>query len=181
MKQITVSEYLKLTDLKRLEYDLLLPSLKAKQWLTIEINSLTYNEVKSIYKLLQKATEIKDIEKVFDYAFKMSTHDFYNLPITKYFQLKKYISDYFVVLHKKESDLLNSISADIGIWQQAGGDSLNEFSDVLPLSQLAKIYGGYPFDYGQKKYVEIVYLLRMNNVQSQVENEYQKLKNGRLG
>jgi hypothetical protein len=83
-------------------------------------------------------------------------------------------------LHKKESDLLNSISADIGIWQQAGGDSLNEFSDVLPLSQLAKIYGGYPFDYGQKKYVEIVYLLRMNNVQSQVENEYQKLKNGRL-
>jgi len=49
MKQITVAEYLKLPDLKRLEYDVLLPSLKAKQWLTIEINSLTYNEVKSIY------------------------------------------------------------------------------------------------------------------------------------
>jgi hypothetical protein len=109
----------------------------------------------------------------------MASHDFYNLPITKYFQLKKYLSDYFVILHKKESDLLNSISADIGIWQQAGGDSLNEFSDVLPLSQLAKIYGGYPFDYGEKKYIEIIYLLRMNNVQSQVENEYQKLKSKR--
>jgi hypothetical protein len=179
MKQLTVSQYLKLPDLNRLEYDVLLPSLKPKEWFKIEINTLTYNEVKSIYKILQKTTETKDIEKAFEYAFKMASHDFYNLPITKYFQLKKYLSDYFVILHKKESDLLNSVSADIGVWQQAGGDSLNEFSDVLPLSQLAKIYGGYPFDYGEKKYIEIIYLLRMNNVQSQVENEYQKLKSKR--
>jgi hypothetical protein len=179
MKQLTVSQYLKLNDTERLNYDVLLPALKPKEWFKIEINTLTYNEVKSIYKILQKATEIKDIEKAFEYAFKMASHDFYNLPITKYFQLKKYLSDYFVILHKKESDLLNSVSADIGVWQQAGGDSLNEFSDVLPLSQLAKIYGGYPFDYGEKKYIEIIYLLRMNNVQSQVENEYQKLKSKR--
>jgi hypothetical protein len=72
--------------------------------------------------------------------------------------------------------LLQTISEDIGIWEMAGGDSLNEFGDVLPLSQLAKIYGGYPFDYGEKKYIEIIYLLRMNNVQSKVEAEYQKLK-----
>lgn len=179
MKQITVAEYLKLPDAKRLEYDVLLISLKPKEWLKIEINRLTYNEVKSVFKILQKAAEIKDVQNVFEYAFKIDADEFYNLPITKYFQLKKYISEYFVNLHKKENDLLNSISADIGIWEQAGGGSLNEFSDVLPLSQLAKIYGGYPFDYGQKKYVEIIYLLRMNNVQSQVENEYQKIKNGR--
>lgn len=179
MKQITVTEYLKLPDLKRLEYDMILTSLKAKELLKMDINALTYNEVKSIFKILQKAKHPDDIQNVFEYAFKINADAFYNLPITKYFQLKKYISEYFVNLHKKEHDLLNSISADIGIWEQAGGSSLNEFSDILPLSQLAKIYGGYPFDYGQKKYVEIIYLLRMNNVQSQVENEYQKIKNGR--
>jgi hypothetical protein len=176
MKQITVAEYLKLPDVKRLEYDVLLPSLKAKEWIKIDINNLSYNEVKSIYKPLQGASEIKDIQKVFEYSLKLDAIAFNDLPITKFFQLKKYISDYFVILHKKEQDLLNSVSADKGVWQQAGGDSLNEFSDVLPLSQLAKIYGGYPFDYGQKKYVEIIYLLRMNNVQTQVENEYQILK-----
>jgi hypothetical protein len=179
MKQLTVSQYLKLNDTERLNYDVLLPALKAKEWFKIEINTLTYNEVKSIYKLLSKAKDIKDVYKAFEYAFKIREDQFYDLPITKYFQLKKYLSDYFVILHKKESDLLNSVSADIGVWQQAGGDSLNEFSDVLPLSQLAKIYGGYPFDYGEKKYIEIIYLLRMNNVQSQVENEYQKLKSKR--
>lgn len=179
MKQLTVSQYLKLNDIERLNYDVLLPALKAKEWFKIEINTLTYNEVKSIYKLLSKTKDIKDVYKAFEYAFKIREDQFYDLPITKYFQLKKYLSDYFVILHKKESDLLNSVSADIGVWQQAGGDSLNEFSDVLPLSQLAKIYGGYPFDYGEKKYVEIIYLLRMNNVQTQVENEYQKLKSKR--
>jgi hypothetical protein len=179
MKQLTVSQYLKLNDTERLNYDVLLPALKAKEWFKIEINTLTYNEVKSIYKLLSKTKDIKDVYKAFEYAFKIREDQFYDLPITKYFQLKKYLSDYFVILHKKESDLLNSVSADIGVWQQAGGDSLNEFSDVLPLSQLAKIYGGYPFDYGEKKYIEIIYLLRMNNVQSQVENEYQKLKSKR--
>lgn len=176
MKQITVREYLNLPAVKRFEYDALLPSLKAKEWLKIDINTLTYNEVKSIYKLLNSIKSIKDVKTVFEYAFKIDDVEFYNLPITKYFQLKKYLTDYFVILYKKEADLLRSISADIGFWEQAGGDKLNEFSDVLPLSQLAKIYGGYPFDYGTKKYVEIIYLLRMNNVQSQVENEYQNLK-----
>jgi hypothetical protein len=71
---------------------------------------------------------------------------------------------------------LQSVSADAGIWEAAGGNQLNEFSDVLPLSQLAKIYGGYPFDFGEKKYVEIIYLLRMNNLQNQIEAEFQKLK-----
>lgn len=175
MKQITVAQYLKLTPDQRLQYDVLLPSLKAKEWLKIDINSLTYNEVKSIFKLIQNSNDFKDVAKVFDYALKMDAKEFESLPITKFFQIKKYIADYFVNLLKRESDLLNSISADIGVWEMAGGERLNEFSDVLPLSQLAKIYGGYPFDYGTKKYVEIIYLLRMNKVQGEVENEYQKL------
>lgn len=175
MKQITVAQYLKLTPEQRLQYDVLLPSLKAKELIKIDINNLTYNEVKSIFKLINNPKDFSDVQKVFEYACKIKPFEFQNIPITDFFQIKKYISDYFVILHKKESDLLNSISADIGVWEMAGGERLNEFSDVLPLSQLAKIYGGYPFDYGNKKYVEIIYLLRMNKVQGEVENEYQKL------
>jgi hypothetical protein len=179
MKQINIKQYISLSDSEKFPYVALLAALKPKEWLKIDINNLTYNEVKNLYKRLSKGETEEDVKEIFIRAFRITEREFYALPITKYFQLKKHISDFFVLLHKKESDLLNSVSADIGVWQQAGGDSLNEFSDVLPLSQLAKIYGGYPFDYGEKKYIEIIYLLRMNNVQSQVETEYQKLKSKR--
>lgn len=176
MKQINVLEFTKLTPDKQLPYVALFNSLKEKEHLKVNINELSYNDVRNLFKRLSSATEVKDVEWIFITAFNISENHFYNLPLQKYFQLKKYLSNYFINLQKKEIQLLQSINEDAGIWSMAGGERLNEFADVLPLSQLAKIYGGYPFDYGTKKYVEIIYLLRMNNVQGQVESEYQKLK-----
>ena len=176
MKQINVLQFTKLSESDKLPYVMLFSSLKAKEHLKININKLTYNEVRTIFKLLSKATEIEDVFKIFEIAFDIDELRFYELPLQNFFQLKKYLNDYFVNLQKKETQLLQTINEDVGLWQQAGGDALNEFGDILPLSQLAKIYGGYPFDYGTKKYVEIIYLLRMNNVQSKVEQEYQKIK-----
>jgi len=179
MKQINVLQFTKLSESDKLPYVMLFSSLKAKDWLKIDINHLTYNEVRNIFKRLTTAKEVEDVFKIFEMALKIDEIQFYELPLQKFFQIKKYLNDYFVNLQKKETQLLQTISEDIGIWEMAGGDSLNEFGDVLPLSQLAKIYGGYPFDYGEKKYIEIIYLLRMNNVQSRVEAEYQKIKNKR--
>jgi hypothetical protein len=176
MKQINVLQFNKLSEADKLPYVMLFTSLKAKEWLKIDINQLTYNEVRNIFKRLSTASEVEDVFKIFEMALKIEEIQFYELPLQKFFQIKKYLNNYFVNLQKKETQLLQTISEDIGIWEMAGGDSLNEFGDVLPLSQLAKIYGGYPFDYGEKKYIEIIYLLRMNNVQSKVEAEYQKLK-----
>lgn len=179
MKQITVLQFTKLNDAQQLPYVTLFTSLNAKEWLKIDINNLTYNEVRNTFKRLSKAKEIIDVFKIFETIFKISEEDFYALPLQNYFQIKKHLEEYFITLQNKEAQLLQTISEDIGTWQQAGGDDLNEFGDVLPLSQLAKIYGGYPFDYGERKYVEIIYLLRMNNVQSRVENEFQKIKSKR--
>lgn len=176
MKQINIKQYISLSDSEKLPYVALLTALKPKEWLKIDINNLTYNEVKNLYKRLSKAESEEDVKEIFIRAFKITEPEFYALPITKYFQLKKHISDYFVTLQDKEQKLLSSVSADAGLWEAAGGNQLNEFGDIIPLSQLAKIYGGYPFDYGEKKYVEIIYLLRMNNLQSQIEAEFQKLK-----
>lgn len=179
MKQINVLQFTKLNGAEQLPYVTLFTSLKPKEWLKIDINNLTYNEVRNTFKRLSKAKEITDVFKVFETIFKISEDEFYALPLQNYFQIKKHLEEYFITLQNKEAQLLQTISEDIGIWQQAGGDDLNEFGDVLPLSQLAKIYGGYPFDYGERKYVEIIYLLRMNNVQNRVENEFQKIKNKR--
>jgi hypothetical protein len=176
MKQITVRQYTELQPQKQLPYITLFTSLKEKALLKIKINELSYNEVRSIFKKLSTSAEIEDVKDIFVIALKIDELEFYELPLQNFFQIKKYISNYFVNLQKKEVQLLQSVNEDTGVWDMAGGERLNEFADILPLSQLAKIYGGYPFDYGTKKYVEIIYLLRMNNIQGQVENEYQKLK-----
>lgn len=176
MKQINVKEYIQLTPDKQLPYIALFSSLKEKGSLTIKINELSYNEVRILFKKLSTSKEVEDIKDIFVSALKIDELQFYELPLQKFFEIKKYISNYFVNLQKKEVQLLQSVNENTGVWDMAGGERLNEFSDILPLSQLAKIYGGYPFDYGTKKYVEIIYLLRMNNIQGQVESEYQKLK-----
>jgi len=173
MKQINVEQFLKLPLSEQISYTTILDLCKPKELLSVKISELTYSEVKQIFKELTKPN--CNIEFVFTTSLKISKEDFLKLPIQKYFQIKKYIETFFVSLKQNEIKLLESISANIGLWEIAGGNELNEFADILPLSQLAKIYGGYPFEYGEKNYIEIIYLLRMNNKQSQVENEYQKL------
>ena len=174
MKQISLKEFLELPISKQIEYTLLLDAQNPKELIKVKIEQLSYNEVKQCFKELKKANS--NIEFIFTTALKISKEEYLNLPIQNYFQIKKYIEKYFISLYENEIKLLQSIDADAGLWELAGGNELNEFSDVLPLSQLAKIYGGYPFDLGEKNYIEIVYLLRMNQKQSKVDNEYQILK-----
>lgn len=173
MKQVSVSQFLKLPISKQIEYTTILQHVKGKPIHIVKIAELSYNEVKIVFKELTK--ENPNTELIFTTALKISKEEFLSLSIQNYFQIKKYIETFFVSLKTNEITLLQSVNADVGMWEIAGGNELNEFADVLPLSQLAKIYGGYPFEYGDKSYVEIIYLLRMNNKQGQVEQEYQKL------
>jgi hypothetical protein len=154
----------------------LLQSLKVKDCLGFDINKLTYNEVRACNRELRKSKTIEDTYDVFDTLFKITKEQFFELDIVNYFQTKKFIEEKFISLAENESKLLNSFSNDDIKWQAAGGDKLKEFGDVLPLDRLAKLYGGYPFDYGERKYIEIIYLLRMNMVYNQVEKEYNKMK-----
>jgi hypothetical protein len=174
MTNTTLKEFLKLPIAKQISYTTILQHIKAKELIKIPITELTYNDIKIIFKEFQK--ENPNIELIFCKSLNILKENYLSLPIVSYFQLKNYIEKYFIKLKENEVKLLQSINADTGIWEMAGGNDLNEFSDVLPLSQLAKIYGGYPFNYGKKSYIEIIYLLRMNNKQAQIEQEYQKLK-----
>lgn len=173
MKQINVSQFLKLPLSEQIRYTTVLQHVKGKALYPVKIAELSYNDVKIVFKELSK--DAPNLELIFTKSLGISKEDFYLLPIQNYFIIKKYIENFFVSLRQNEITLLQSVNADVGMWEIAGGNELNEFADVLPLSQLAKIYGGYPFEYGEKNYIEIIYLLRMNNKQSQVENEYQKL------
>ncbi len=57
MKQINVLQYTKLTEADKLPYVMLFTSLKPKEWLQIDINHLTYNEIRNIFKKLSTSNE----------------------------------------------------------------------------------------------------------------------------
>ncbi len=176
MKQINLKQFFSLEEKEKIVYVFTLGSIKPKAIFKIEISKMTYNEVKQSYRKILEAKNECDIKELFIYLFKISEKQFYKIKIQDYFACKKYIEKFFIDLAEKESKLLSSINEDSALWEMAGGGSLNTYSDVLSLSQLAKIYGGYPFDYGEKYYLQIIYLLKMNIAVGKVEMEFQRLK-----
>lgn len=77
-----------------------------------------------------------------------------------------------------ENKLLATQTTDGHLWQMAGADRLKPYSDTLPLLQLGKQLGQYPFDLGRKPYSEIFSLLAQTKTQNEVENDYRKLAAG---
>lgn len=176
MKNITIKQYENLSDAERLKYVSILDSIKPKECLKLDLNAISWDSVKKVNKRLNKVKAIDEVFELFNIAFDINEEDFFSMPILNFFQTKKFLIEKFVYLQENESKLLQSINHDSGLWELAGGKRLDYFSDNLPLSQLAKIYGGYPFDYGKKPYNEILYLLKMNKEQSEIEHKFQELK-----
>lgn len=173
MISINVKQFEALPLSSQVEYITVLQHLNAKEIYKVKIEELSYFDVRTLTKEMSK--DKPDLKFIFTKSLGITEDEYFLTPIQNFFQIKKYIENFFVSLSKGEANLLNEVSADAGLWDMAGGGELNQFADILPLSQLSKVYGGYPYDYGNKSYLEIIYLLRMNNKQSKVEAEYQKL------
>lgn len=141
------------------------------------LNELTYNEVRQINRRLRALRELEEFVKVISIAYRCEEFEVLDLPITNFFEIKKFIQEKIISLLEKESKILSGADADAEIWKMAGGDKLQQYGDVLPLDRLAKLYGGYPLDYGEKKYVEIIYLLSMNAMHDRVDKKFYELKN----
>ena len=179
MKKISVKEYSLLQN--KLEYDLILTCLKPKNLFvgkTLDTNIITYLEVRSLIKLA--TTQENNIDKMyqlFNIAFKCSEQEFYDANIEEAFSAKNYIVDFCIKTQEKENKLLKSINVNTALWEQAGGNRLNKFSDLLPLVQLGEIYGIYPFELQNKPYKEILVLLTAHKIKAEVDNKYLELKN----
>lgn len=174
MRNISISEYLHNKDY--VQYSFILDSLNPKDHLHFDLNKLTYNDVIKCNRLLSNPKGINDVRDLFKIAYKITNDKFFSMPIINFFQTKKFLIEKFVYLRDNEAKLLSSSDADSLYFDAAGGKRLNDYGDVLPLDKLAKIYGGYPMDYGDKKYVEIIYLLKMNQVIYQVDKKIHELK-----
>lgn len=177
MDKLTIKQYSQLLD--TLEYDLILNALKPLNLFCntkLDYNKITYERVRKLFYLANNGKTLDDMCDMFCIAFNVEADTFWNASIDEYFSAKNFIIKYLKETQEKEAKLLKSVDADAGKWQEAGGDSLNVFSDLMPLVQLGEIYGMFPYDLQYRPYNEILTLLVLHNKKNQVQNKYNELK-----
>lgn len=179
MINLTMKEYMSCSN--PLEYNFLINS-KPKDFYGVyssDINNMTYEQVKSVARTLRNIKTWNDISNVFETVFNINKQEFLLGKVTDFFSAKNYVIQKFKEIAEKESKLLSNITKDSVLWDHAGGKKLNKFSDILPLTELGKIYGIYPFELKDYKYKEILLLLTIETTQKHVDTEFNKLKYGR--
>ncbi len=179
MINCTLKEYVE----KQLQYHILtavegVPKYNCKE---IKISDLTFDEVKFVMKALGDAGTWDSIKIIFGKCFRVDNlildRWFWNGKVKEFYQARNYIIKEFNRLIKQEQQLLKSVeNVDTVLWKQAGGGKLNRFGGVLPLNQLGKLYGVFPFELKHKKYEEILILLTVEKETAEVQRAYNKLK-----
>lgn len=179
MKNITLYQYTRLPDIT--PYDSILEHLNPKNSFGgshMDINAMPYANVKYCIRLLPKVNSWQGIQQLFEICYGISEKAFWKARITEYFAAKKFMLAEFERVIATENKLLVTQTTDGHLWQMAGANRLKPYSDTLPLLQLGKLFGQYPFDLGRKPYSEIFSLLAQTKTQNEVENEYRKLAAG---
>jgi hypothetical protein len=177
MDKINLFEYRSLKN--TIEYDSILKHLKPLNSFgggTIDLNKLTYKDVRSCLHLMKDLKEWDNIEELFCLAYGIEKVKFWLIGIDEYYSAQNYLIKSFTDLQVREGKLLQSINADAGYWEMAGGSKLNKFSNLMPLVQLGEIYNIYPYDLQDKVYNEILTLLVLHKEKAEVQESYSKLK-----
>jgi hypothetical protein len=179
MKDITLLEYNALKD-KSIYSPLLF--LKGKNLFfnnKLDYNLITYDDVRKLFKLSLTAETIEESFYLFEIAFGVNKIQYWQSSVLDYFNARNFLIKYLKDTQERETKLLKSISIDDGVWQQAGGSTLDAFSNLLPLVQLGEIYSIFPYDMSNKPYQQILTLLVLHKRKATVQNRYEELKNKR--
>lgn len=175
MYNIKVKQYLK--SKKAFIYDSVLDHLKGDNILNgkrIDVTQISYVNVKYCLSLLNNINDFSKLAEIFNIVFEISEDDLMNCDVVSYFKARNYLIETFKIIINNEKKLAQNSSTDLSKWRVAGGDSLNRYSDVLPLDQLAERYGMYPFEIGKKAYSEVFYLMAMTKTLNEVNFNYNK-------
>ncbi len=176
MRNITLKKYAQLDD--TFLYDAILEHLKAKNSFAkkqMDINNMPYANVKYCMRLLPKIKDWQGVYQLFSICYDIPEKAFWRAGIVEYFSARKFILKELERIAITENKVLASQSTDGYLWKMAGAEKLNPYNDTLPLVQLGKMLGQYPFELGRKPYGEIFSLLAQTKLQNEVEADYRKL------
>ncbi|MXN91285.1 hypothetical protein GR160_08590 [Flavobacterium sp. Sd200] len=180
MKNITLKQYTALKD--TFIYDSMLMHLNPKNSFAnrqMNVSQMPYANVKYCIRQLQKVNSWQGIQQLFVICYGITEKDFWKARVVEYFAARRFMIAEFERIIATENKLLATQNTNSHLWEMAGADRLKNYSDTLPLLQLGRLFGQYPFDLGRKPYSEIFNLLVQTKTQNEVEAEYAKL--GRNG
>lgn len=176
MKNLTLTQYARLPDTSG--YDALLDHLKPRNSFggkTMETSAMPYANVKYAIRMLRNLNSWEQICSLFAICYGVDEKTFWRSRIAEYFPARRFLLQELERIIMTEAKLLDTQSTDAHLWHMAGADRLTPYSDTLPLLQLGKLFGQYPYDLGRRPYGEIFSLLAQTKAQNEVETEYQKL------
>ncbi|MFP9114913.1 hypothetical protein ACLI1A_13335 [Flavobacterium sp. RHBU_3] len=176
MKNLTIQQYARLPDTTL--YDGILEALNPANTFAgkkMDIQQMPYANVKYCIRLLGKTSSWPDVVKLFTTCYGCTEKQFWKVRVVEYFGARRFLINEFTRIIQTETRLLHTLSTDSHLWHMAGADRLKPFGDTLPLVQLGKMFGQYPYDLGRKPYGEIFSLLAQIKTQNEVEAEYSKL------
>jgi len=177
MKNITLKQYSELPDAS--EYDAVLEHLNPINSFagkSMDVNKMPYANVKYCIKQLGKVSNWQMVQQLFEICFDADENAFWGAGVIEFYQARKYMIRELERVVTTEYKAMASPNSDEHLWLMAGADRLRPYSDTLPLVNLAKQFGMYPYDLGRKPYGEVFSLMVQVKVQGEVEMEYQKLK-----
>lgn len=176
MRNLNVKQYSRLKDTTA--YDAILKHLKPVNLFAgnkANLDRNTYSEVMSTYKLITKLNNWGDMFELFEVCYKVDIEQFENASIVEYWHSLNYLIGKLTKMQENESKLLQSVDFNAGLWERAGGKRLNPYSVVSPIDTLAEKYGMYPFDLMEKEYKQILILLSLTKIKSEVTAKYEEL------
>lgn len=176
MDNIKLKQYIRST--KALNYNSILINLKPVNSFSnkqMNIGSMPYTNVKYCIRLLNKIDTWDTVAHLFEICFDVDAETFWNSAVVEFYQAKRFVLHEFQRIIDQENKAMASQSTDEHLWMMAGADRLKPYNDTLPLIQLGKQLGQYPFDLGRKPYNEIFNMLAQIKVQNEVEREFHKL------
>lgn len=176
MKNITLKHYSRLQD--TLLYESILEHLNPANNFggsSMKISTMPYANVKYCIRILPKINNWDGVKELFTICFDINEAAFWKARVTDYFAARRFMISEFERVIATENKLLATHATDTHLWEMAGADKLKPYSDTLPLVQLGRLLGQYPFDLGRRPYGEIFSLLAQTKAQNEVEAEYQKL------
>lgn len=143
---------------------------------SFDLEEVSYKKVRELESLISKADNYDVISEIFQRAFGCTDEEFLEAGVIDFYYAKNYLFKKIMDIRETESRLLKSVGTDVAKWKQAGGDRLNKYGGILPLTKLGKIYGAFPFELENKPYNQILVLLVYHKEEDEILSNYSKLK-----
>ena len=181
---ISVLEYLQLSELDSLRYDIYINTIKPRQTFldkSLDVSRLTYEEVE-LMKMTFRNPTMGDIADLFVMLWKLrgdmsqsALVQFYNASVFDLFRAKNYIQEFLTKVIEKEKRMLAARPDEKADMINAG-ERLAPIGYVLTKNKLAERFGVLPSVIAKMKYSEVFLILLADHMYSEVSYEYNQIK-----